>query len=138
MRMTYSMISKQKLMVELWDYNSIWMNNIKAYTTKPMIEIINGDCNIEFELYVKKKHFATIEFKCVFQEIWDWKMSFINWSVSSILPPKDKENIDLSGTSKENTSKPEKQIRTRLSIELVKKECRPTYASAISEESDAE
>ena len=30
MRMTYSMITKQKLMVELWDYNSILMNNIKS------------------------------------------------------------------------------------------------------------
>jgi len=138
MRMTYSMITKQKLMVELWDYNSIWMNNIKAYATKPIIEIVNGDCNLEFELYVKKKHYATVEFKFLFQEIWDWKMSFINWSVSSLLPPKDKDKIDISETNKGETTKPEKQLKTRMSIELVKKECNPVYAIAFSEESKEE
>ncbi len=114
------------------------MNKIKAYANKPLIKIVNGACNLEFELFVKKKHYATVEFKFLFQEIWDWKMSFINWSVCSILPPKDKDKIDISETKKEDTSKPEKQIKTRMGIELVKKECKPSYATAISEESNEE
>jgi hypothetical protein len=135
MRMTYSMMSKQKLMVEVWDYNSIWMNNIKAYITKPLIDIVNGDCNIELEMYVKAKHYATIEFKCIFQEIWDWKLSFINWSVSCLLPPRE-NGINDTASVKDGTDG--KIYKTMMTIELVKKDCLPSNAKAVSDESDSE
>jgi len=135
MRMTYSMMTKQKLMVELWDYNSIWMNNIKAYITKPLIEIVSGDSNIELEMYVKAKHYSTIEFKCIFQEIWDWKLSFINWSVSCLIPPKENE-INETGSAKDSI--PEKSYKTMMTIEIVKKDCLPSYAKAVSDDSDSE
>lgn len=50
MRMSYSMINNQKLMVELWDYNTFFMNNIKGYHTRPLIDIVNGDVNVEIDI----------------------------------------------------------------------------------------
>jgi hypothetical protein len=52
MRMS-SMINNQKMMIELWDYNSIWMNQIKGYHTIPLIDIVNGEINVSIDI-VKK------------------------------------------------------------------------------------
>lgn len=49
-RMTYSMVNCQSLMVELWDYNGFWMNKLVSYATIPLIEIVNGNCNVAMDL----------------------------------------------------------------------------------------
>lgn len=60
MRMSYSMVEAQKLMVEAWDYNSIWMNTIIGYSTMPLIEIISGDMNVTMEIEKKEKKRTSI------------------------------------------------------------------------------
>lgn len=55
MRMSYAMVNSQKLMIELWDYNSIWMNTIKGYTTISMIDIVNGNVNQTIEIMKREK-----------------------------------------------------------------------------------
>jgi hypothetical protein len=55
MRMSYSMINNQMLMVELWDYNTIWMNAIKGYTTMSLLDIVNGNCHITLEITKKEQ-----------------------------------------------------------------------------------
>ncbi|MCQ2815995.1 MAG: C2 domain-containing protein [archaeon] len=96
MRMSYSMINKMKLMVELWEYNSCWMNQIHSYFTIPLIEIVNGNSAIS-EVMTKREGgkknrtpFAKLEFDCSFQEIWDFNLVFVNWKASSLINPKKK------------------------------------------------
>ena len=60
MRMSYSMVESQKLMVEAWDYNSVWMNTILGYNTMPLLEIISGDMNITVEIEQKVKKRTSI------------------------------------------------------------------------------
>lgn len=73
MRMSYSMINKQKMMIELWDHNFPWINEIWSYVTIPLIEIVNEDYNrgeyLTMKLQKKKNAtpFAFIEFFCLFQ-----------------------------------------------------------------------
>jgi hypothetical protein len=55
MRMSYSMINSQKMMIELWDYNTIWMNSIKGYETIPLINIVNGDINMSVDIVKRVK-----------------------------------------------------------------------------------
>jgi hypothetical protein len=55
MRMSYSMINSQKMMIELWDYNTIWMNSIKGYETVPLINIVNGDINMSVDIVKRVK-----------------------------------------------------------------------------------
>ena len=54
MRMSYSMVNSQKLMVEVWDYNTVWMNSIKGYTLKPLIDIVNGNVNVTMDISKKE------------------------------------------------------------------------------------
>lgn len=130
MRMSYSMVSNQKLMIELWDYNSIWMNTIKCYSTLNLIEIVDGNCNLSLELTTKengKKNpvpYAIIDFKCIFQEIWDFKLSFLNWKAGCIIPP-SKAKIANNG---------EKYPNSQIEIELLGNDLFPYYSSTISEE----
>jgi hypothetical protein len=61
MRMSYSMVESQKLMVEVWDYNTVWMNTIVGYTTLPLLEIVTGDMNMCLEVERKEKKRTSIE-----------------------------------------------------------------------------
>ena len=97
-RMSYSMINNQKMMVELWDYNSIWMNTILGYSTINLIDIVNGNMSqtVDIKKKMKKKKRAqiqaTIEFKCVFQEIWDYKISILNWKLENVLSQRQQKD----------------------------------------------
>lgn len=55
MRMSYAMVNNQKMMIELWDFNTIWMNTIKGYITLDLIDIVNGNCNVGFDITTKEK-----------------------------------------------------------------------------------
>lgn len=130
MRMTYSMVASQKMMVEIWDYNTFFMNEIKGYITTDLIDIVNGDCNISLDIKQKvegKKNsipYARIDFKCIFQEIWDFKLNFLNWKAGCILPPKKSKNDVVK----------EKYPSTQMKIELAQKACGDRYSESLSEE----
>lgn len=123
MRMSYSMINNQSIMIELWDYNSFLMNNIVGYTTVRIIDIVDGGVNVTLEINFKSKPRARpqlqaiVEFKIIFQEIWDYKISFLNWKLENTLssrqqksgkskPPNLQLSIELEGrkTGEKNTS----------------------------------
>lgn len=97
MRMSYSMLLSSKMMIELWEHNNFWMNEIHSYITLPLIDIANGISNItEYMLKAEigKKNplpFALIEFNCLFQEIWDFNISFLNWKSSTLQDPQKKK-----------------------------------------------
>jgi hypothetical protein len=127
MRMSYSMVTKQKMMVEVWDYYPIWMNEIQCYSTVPLISIVDGDCNVSLELCKRagKKRpepFVIVDFKCTFQEIWDFKLNFLNWKSTSILPPKKKDTSNKKPSSK-------------IEISLLNTDCIQSYTLVTSEES---
>ena len=96
MRMSYSMINKQKIMVELWEHNNFWMNEIHSYLTIPLIDIVNGNANIGEVLTQREPGrknpvpLAYVEFNCAFQEIWDFNLSFVNWKCPNLVNPKKK------------------------------------------------
>lgn len=97
-RMSYSMINNQKLMIELWDYNTIWMNKIMGYCTIDLIDVVNGNMNQQVEIKKKEakkkrpKIQALIEFKCLFQEIWDYSISFLNFKVENTLSTRQQKS----------------------------------------------
>ncbi len=130
MRMSYSMVSSQKMMVELWDYNTIWMNTIKSYCTVDILSIVDGNCNVTVDMLAKepgKKRpmpYATVEFKCIFEEIWDFKMNFLNWKASSVISPLAAKNSNI--TKKKPPS-------TRVIVDLCTKDFTLKYKSTYSE-----
>jgi hypothetical protein len=51
MRMSFSMLNSQKLMVELWDHEMFFTNKIIGYSTVNLIEIANGNVNLSVKIY---------------------------------------------------------------------------------------
>lgn len=51
MRMSYSMVNSQKLMVELWDHETFFTNKIIGYSTENLIDIANGNINLSMVIY---------------------------------------------------------------------------------------
>ena len=102
MRMSYSMINNQSMMIELWDYNSFFMNKIVGYTTVKLIDIVNGSINVAYEINLRSKPRARpqlqaiVEFKILFQEVWDYKISLLNWKLENVLSNRQQK----SGNSK--------------------------------------
>ena len=43
------------MMIELWDYNTVWMNTIKGYTTIQLIDIANGRIDISVDILRREK-----------------------------------------------------------------------------------
>lgn len=96
-RMSYSMINHQKIMVELWESNQIWTNEIQCYFTIPLIEIVNGNCNVSQFMHKKQETtpFALIEFICEFEEIWDFNINFTDFKGTSLIID-NKNNYNIS------------------------------------------
>ena len=127
MRMSYSMINKQKIMVELWEYNSFSNNTIHGYKTWQLIDIVNGYFNVN-DFITKREEgkknpmpFAFVEFNLMFEEIWDFNLSFDNWKCSNLLNPKKKRNP--------NAEKP----NTRVEIKLLSATSSPLNSTTVSE-----
>ena len=84
LRMSYTMIEKQKLMIELWQYNGIMPNSLIAHIVIPLVDIAKGSEDIKQLFYINtnntksKTQYAIIEFSCVFEEIWDFHFTLAN------------------------------------------------------------
>lgn len=51
MRMSYSMVNAQKLMVEIWDHETFFTNKIIGYSTENLIDIADGNINLSLIIY---------------------------------------------------------------------------------------
>ena len=85
LRMSYTMIEKEKLMIELWQYNGIMPNSLISHIVIPLIDIAKGSEDIKQLFYINnsnntksKTQYAILEFNCVFEEIWDFHFALSN------------------------------------------------------------
>ena len=96
LRMSYTMIEKEKLMIELWQYNGIMPNSLVAHIVIPLIDIAKGSEDIKQIFCINtnntksKTQYAIVEFNCVFEEIWDFHFALAN--VVFYEPTKQKAN----------------------------------------------
>jgi hypothetical protein len=83
-------LMKQNLLVECWDYNSLKLNNMQGYEMISLMKIIRGSIyqSVMISKKIKEGNFmkpiCKIEFKIVFQEIWDFQLTFEDWSCTNI------------------------------------------------------
>lgn len=81
-------LMKQNIIVEVWEYNSLGLNKFKGRGMIDIIKIIKG--NIYQYVHIEKregnikKNLCKIEFKCFFQEIWDFKITFQDWGAANL------------------------------------------------------
>lgn len=77
--------------MELYTYNFFGLNKRLCYSKKKIKDIIEGDTNINLDLYLNENpfeysnnnsensHRINIKFKCYFQEICDFRIFFDDW-----------------------------------------------------------
>jgi len=113
LRMSYAQIEQEMMHVELWDFSGCAVNTLKGYVSKPLLEVVRGDVDMMFEIKTKIEKveviFATIYMKCIFQEIWDFYITFRDWRASDILPPK-KKKIEPKEDKKVNEDEEEDEL----------------------------
>ena len=72
-------LMRQNFVVELWDYNTWLPNTYKGIGMIPLIDIIKGSIYRSVSINGIK-----ISFKIVFQELWDFELSFEDWSLTNV------------------------------------------------------
>ena len=91
-------IKKQNLVIELYDWNRWEFNELIGVHMFNFSNIIKGSvnqsCTIKKNSSTGIKDFCRIEFKCIFQEIWDFVMSFEDWSATNMDTLFHKDSLD--------------------------------------------
>jgi len=81
-------LMKQQIIIEVWEYNSLSMNRFKGRGMIEIIKVIKGNVfqfvTIERKEGFQKKNVGKIEFKCFFQEMFDFKLTFQDWGGSNL------------------------------------------------------
>ena len=72
-------LKRQNLVIELWDYNTWMPNTYKGIGMIPLFDIIKGSIYRTVSINGIK-----IGFKIVFQELWDFELSFEDWSLTNV------------------------------------------------------
>lgn len=81
-------LMKQHILIEVWEANSFAMNRLKGYGMTEIMKIIKGNVfqfvYVERKEKAQKKNLCKIEFKCFFQEIFDFKLTMQDWGASNL------------------------------------------------------
>jgi hypothetical protein len=82
-------LMRQNLIIEVWDHNTIHLNEFQGMAMIDIMNIISG--NIYQSVLIEKKSdsgvkkpICKIEFKIIFQEIWDFRINFEDWGIKNV------------------------------------------------------
>jgi hypothetical protein len=81
-------LMRQHLSIEVWDYNAFKLNEFQGISMIELMKIIKGNIFqsvlIEKKIGSNKKPICKVEFKIIFQEIWDFKLTFEDWGARNV------------------------------------------------------
>jgi hypothetical protein len=89
-------MEQERLHIEVWDYESFFLNKFVGYCSIPLIDIVDGSmiqfvqCFAYTDGFKPGKLMASINMKISLAEIWDFKLDFMDWKTSSLLNLEDK------------------------------------------------
>ena len=82
---------EQHLHIEVWDTNWFFMNTFLGYESLRLYDVASGNINQSINIYDKierdgefKKLQVTLNFKLVFEEIWDYMVNFVDWRTTNL------------------------------------------------------
>lgn len=84
-------LMRQHLIIECWDYNRFKLNNYLGFVMIDLMKIVKG--SIYQSVIIEKKipgegriskPVCKVEFKIIFQEIWDFVLTFEDWSATNM------------------------------------------------------
>ena len=77
--------------IEVWEANRFYLNTYLGYESLRLYDVAQGSINQSINIYDKierdgdfKKLYVTLNFKLVFEEIWDYMVNFVDWRTSNL------------------------------------------------------
>ncbi|TNV87010.1 hypothetical protein FGO68_gene4983 [Halteria grandinella] len=98
-RASYFQIMRERLQIELWTSGGgLFLNNFIGIASIPLLDIASGSFKQTVQIYpfgddVAHRVLATISFNIIFEEIWDFHLTFVDWKTSSLEKEKDKSLV---------------------------------------------
>lgn len=84
-------IQEQQLRVDVWDWERWGLNRLMGRHQIPLVELAQGDLAQELVLYKhsgkKQTPLCKVQFHVTFQEVWDYVLTFTDWSATDIRGP---------------------------------------------------
>jgi hypothetical protein len=81
-------LMRQHLVIEVWDYNSLKLNDFQGMAMIEILNIVKGNIYqsvlVDKKIITSKKPICKVEFKIIFQEIWDFKLTFEDWGALNV------------------------------------------------------
>ena len=91
---SYFMLMEQHLHIELWSHEGRFtLNKFIGYDSLRLVDAADGKMEYKLEIYENMEkdppnkatqQRATIEFKFLFEEVWDYRLKFIDWRTNSL------------------------------------------------------
>lgn len=88
-RGSYLDLENEKLRIRVWEYKQFTLNKLEGIYEEPLLSFAVGEIYNETTLYkfikdsrVKR---CRLYFQLYFQELYDFELSFLNWSFSDLL-----------------------------------------------------
>jgi len=88
---SYFEMMEQHLHIEVWNSSRFWFNTFIGYESVNMLKLAQGSIKHQINIYDKterdgeyKQLKCTLNFKFIFEEIWDYMIKFIDWRTSNL------------------------------------------------------
>lgn len=125
---SYFDIQEQYLRVDIWDWEKWNLNEFLGRIEIPLIEVIQGDVEQSFLIMKagekKKIKLCRINFTISFQEIWDFMLTFSDWSGNGLIDEKGGSDIN---PSLEMSLQSQGHFRTKVRTNMVENESNPQW-----------
>lgn len=91
MNVSYQMLKERYFIIEIWEYRRFRLNLFLGKITVSLLSIASGNIKRQDDIkkaFGEKRQFARIHYNILFQEIWDYKLTFEAWKGSNIIADK--------------------------------------------------
>ncbi|CAD8197148.1 unnamed protein product [Paramecium octaurelia] len=95
MHLSYQMLKERYLVIEVWECRRFRLNLFLGKIQVPLINIASGNIKRQDDIktaFGEKRQFARIYYNVLFQEVWDYKLTFEAWKGSNIIADQGKEH----------------------------------------------
>ncbi|CAK92929.1 unnamed protein product (macronuclear) [Paramecium tetraurelia] len=95
MHLSYQMLKERYFIIEVWEYRRFRLNLFLGKIQVSLINIASGNIRRQDDIkkaFGEKRQFARIYYNVLFQEVWDYKLTFEAWKGSNIIADKGKEH----------------------------------------------
>ncbi|CAK60259.1 unnamed protein product (macronuclear) [Paramecium tetraurelia] len=95
MHLSYQMLKERYFVIEVWEYRRFRLNLFLGKIQVSLLNIASGNIKKQDDIkkaFGERRQFARIYYNVLFQEVWDYKLTFEAWKGSNIIADQGKEH----------------------------------------------